>query len=204
MIVIIASVLSIVIKNFSHFESKPYLRDQGETAQVLVLCYSRNGNTEAMAKEIAKYHDADLKFIEAESYSRDFTGWYNAFIDASNETETIINPETIDMSSYDLIFLGSPIWLFRPAPPIWTFVRNNDFTNNKVILFNTFNSRFEQENIDEFGDLIVSKGGTLIDHIYIRRGRATPLQKDGNDVIMETMEILKQQWGNKVSDSSTQ
>jgi len=198
LIAIIAVLSLVVIKDFSHFVSEPYSRDEGAKAKALVLCYSRNGNTEAMAKEIARYHKADLKFIEAESYSRDFKGWYNAFMDAKNEIETIINPGTIDMSSYDLVFLGSPIWLFRPAPPLWTFVSNNDFTSKSVVLFNTFNSRFKQENIDEFRDLVTSKGGRLIDHIYIRRGRATPFQKDGNDVIIETRKLLKKVRWDKV------
>lgn len=193
--VIIVSVALIIIKDFSNFNSQPYTRNEDKAAKVLVLCYSRNGNTEAMAKEIARYLNTDLRFIGAKAYGRNFRGWYNAFTDAKDETETSIEPEKINMSNYDLIFLGSPIWLFRPAPPLWTFVKTNDFTDKQVVLFNTFNSRFKQEYINEFSDLVASKGGSLIDHIYIKRGRATPFQKDGNDVIEETRNLLIQKMG---------
>ncbi len=188
---IIANVSLMIIKDFSHFGSKAFSRDESKATKVLVLCYSRNGNTEAMAKEIAKYYNADLQFIEAKTYSRNFKGWFNAFTDAKYETETAIKPQNIDLGNYDLIFLGSPIWLFRPAPPLWTFVKCNDFTHKRVVLFSTFNSRFKQEYINEFSNLLLSKGGTLVDHIYIKRGRATPFQKDGNYVIKKTKELLK-------------
>ncbi|MCP4703387.1 MAG: hypothetical protein GY865_02155 [candidate division Zixibacteria bacterium] len=193
-IALITSGLFIFIKDFSHFESKVYSKDTNLTTElnVLVVCYSRNGNTEAMAKVIAEFYNADLRFIESEFYDRDFNGWYKAGTDAKNYTETPITPETIEMAEYDLIFLGSPIWLFRPAPPLWRFVRNNDFTGKNVVLFNTFNSRFKQENIDKFSQLLASNGGTLIDHLYIRRGRAVPFQKDGYDVIDETKILLNE------------
>jgi hypothetical protein len=63
-----------------------------------------------------------------------------------------------------------PIWWYRPAVPLWTFVVKNDFQNQKTILFNTFNSRFKDKHIDEFSDLVKSKGVNLLDHIFIRRG----------------------------------
>ena len=188
---VIASFSSIMIKDFSHFESEEYVRNKSKTTKVLVLCYSRSGNTESMAKEIAKYYNAELKFIETEVYTLNFKGWRRAAVDANAHTESPIKPEIIDMENYDLIFLGSPIWLFRPAPPLWTFVRNNDFTEKKVVLFNTFNSRFKQKNIDEFNTLISSKGGTPVGHIYVKRGRAIPLlQEDGNYVAKETRKLL--------------
>ncbi len=180
----------IFIKDISYFESGKYLRDNTKPAKVLVVFYSRSGNTEAMAKTIAKHFNADLKYIDAAAYPRSFNGWRNAASDARNLTETDISYEKIDFNKYNLVFLGSPIWLFRPAPPLWRFVAENNFKTKKVILFNTFNSRFKQENIDKFSNLLKTKNGKLIDHIYIRRGRVIPNQKDGNDVITETKSIL--------------
>jgi hypothetical protein len=40
---------------------------------------------------------------------------------------------------FNLIILGSPIWYFRPAQPLWTFVEKNNFQGKAVVLFNTFN-----------------------------------------------------------------
>ncbi len=92
--------------------------------------------------------------------------------EAWNEVRTTnIKPETIDMSQYNLIFLGSPIWWYRPAVPLWTFVEKNNFKDKTIVLFNTFNSRFKSEYIEKFINLVKKKGGHFLDHIYVRRGR---------------------------------
>jgi hypothetical protein len=70
-----------------------------------------------------------------------------------------------------LIFLGSPIWWYRPAVPLWTFVEKNSFKDKAVVLFNTFNSKFKSEYIKEFIALVKNKEGQFLDHIYVRRGR---------------------------------
>ncbi len=93
------------------------------------------------------------------------------------------------MDKYRLVFLGSPIWWFRPVPPLWTFVEKNDFTDKNVVLFNTFNSRFKSEEIDEFGQKVEEKGGRFIDHIYVRRGRVYH-QISGEQLMEESREIV--------------
>lgn len=95
----------------------------------------------------------------------------------------------VDMRKYRLVFIGSPIWWYRPAPPLWTFVEKNDFKEKNVILFNTFNSRFKSEEIEKFRGEIEKKGGKLIDHIFIRRGRVY-YQKSGVQLIEESQEII--------------
>ena len=42
-----------------------------------------------------------------------------------------------DMSNYDVIFLGFPIWWYREPSIIDTFLESYDFNNKKIILFAT-------------------------------------------------------------------
>jgi flavodoxin len=93
------------------------------------------------------------------------------------------------MEKYRLVFIGSPIWWYRPAPPLWTFVEKNDFKEKNVILFNTFNSRFKSEEIETFQEAIEKNGGRLIDHIFIRRGRVY-YQKSGEQLLEESQELI--------------
>lgn len=77
----------------------------------------------------------------------------------------------LDLSKYDKIILGMPVWWYRPAPPIRTFINNYDLSNKIIIPFATnagwlgktfneiknlcVNSKIEKEmNIvfDSFGD----------------------------------------------------
>ena len=192
-----ASFLLVQIKDRTYFHSPPYTQKNTRATDVLVVYYSRSGNTEAMAREIARKFEADIVRIESEKYTLDYQGWRHAGRDADQKVVgTEIKPETVDMDKYRLVFLGSPIWWFRPAPPLWTFVEKNDLSGKNVILFNTFNSRFKSEEIDEFGQKIEEKGGRLIDHIYVRRGRVYH-QMNGEQLIEESREIVDkkmQEW----------
>ena len=144
----------------------------GKTAaKALVVTYSYTGNTKAVADEIINRFKADPVTIMAKDYDG-FSGGMRASYDAWTEVIlTTIEPETVDMSQYDLVFLGSPIWWYRPAVPLWTFVEKNDFTGKTVVLFNTFNSRFKSEYIEEFKSLVEKNGGQFTDHLYVKRGR---------------------------------
>jgi flavodoxin len=188
-IVLLAPFIFMLWKDRKYFYSKPYKRKEDLPTDVLVIYYSRSGNTEAMAREIARRFRADIIKLRAESYTLDFKGWINANLDAWNQNPAVIDPVTIDISKYNLIILGSPIWYFRPAPPLWTFVEKNNFQGKAVVLFNTFNSRFKSEEIHKFQKLIDNKGGKFLDHVYVRRGRIFN-QISGNELIKRVQELL--------------
>ncbi len=80
---------------------------------------------------------------------------------------------------------GSPIWLYSPAPPVFEFVRNNDFTGKKVVLFTSLNSKFEQKCIDDFSALVKQNGGDFITHVYVVRGRMT--QQMSTEALLESV-----------------
>ena len=187
------------VKDRTYFHSPPYAPYPDKASDVLVVYYSRSGNTEAMAREIARRLQADILKIETEFYRLDFKGLRQASRDSrAKKQNTGIRPEIVDLHSYRLVFLGSPIWWFRPAPPLWAFVENNDFHGKNVVLFNTFNSRFKVEEVEAFQRKIKEKGGRLIDHLFIRRGRVY-YQKSGQQLIQEVKTLLDEktkEWQN--------
>jgi flavodoxin len=195
----VAAFVLVQVKDRTYFHSAPYTPKLDKATDVLVVYYSRSGNTEAMAREIARKFDADIVKIKAERYTLDYQGWRNANNDADDKvTTTEIKPDIVDMSKYRLVFLGSPIWWYRPAPPLWAFVENNDFQGKNVVLFNTFNSRFKVEEVEAFQRKIEEKGGRLIDHLFIRRGRVY-YQKSGRQLIQEVQTLLDEktkEWQN--------
>ncbi len=150
---------------------KVKLSNTKTSAKALVVIYSYTGNTGAVAQEIIKRFKADIIIIQAEEYDG-ITGSLKANIDSWNEVRTTdIKPGTVDMSQYNLIFLGSPIWWYRPAVPLWTFVEKNNFKDKQVVLFDTFNSKFKPEYMEKFIKLVEKTGSHFLDHIYVRRGR---------------------------------
>ncbi|MFG0456214.1 flavodoxin family protein [Shewanella mangrovisoli] len=135
-----------------------------------VIYFSRSGNTGVLAQHIAQSEQADLFEIGAEDYALGIPGWMSALKDARKNVARI-SPTKINLNGYDKVYLGAPIWLYSPAPPIWQFVQNADLTEKDVILFNSFNSKFEQRFIDDFGLLVQAKGAKSFAHQYIKRGR---------------------------------
>ncbi|ABO23846.1 flavodoxin [Shewanella loihica] len=155
-------------KNRSHLSSTP----TGRAAKVntVIVVFSRSGNTGVLADHIALQTAGHVYEISAESYQLGISGWINALKDARSNVADI-TPSHIDLEPYDTVFLGSPIWLYSPAPPIWQFVKDNDFTGKNVVLFNTFNSKFKQQYIDDFAKLVFAKGAKSFKHRYVKRGR---------------------------------
>ena len=108
----------------------------------LVLYYSENGSTKAVAEELQKQLGADIEAIEVvEPYSGDF----QATIERCNkERESGQTPALKALKSniadYDTIFLGYPIWFGTYAMPIATLVKEQDFEGKTIIPFCTFGS----------------------------------------------------------------
>ena len=108
----------------------------------LVLYYSQTGATEAVALELQKSLGAD---IEAIQLVEPYAGTYAETIERANkERQEGILPELkplqADLSKYETIFLGYPIWYGTYALPIHTLVKNHDFAGKKIVTFCTFGS----------------------------------------------------------------
>lgn len=165
------------------------LQARNASSNTLVVFFSRSGNTELMARKIAELTQAHLLPIQSERNKIGFRGWIEALMEARNMTAEI-SPSKIDLSKIDTIYIGSPIWLYSPAPQVFEFAKNNDFTGKKVILFNSMNSKFEQEYIDKFKTIIEQNGGTFEKHIFIIRGRMMQ-QMDINTFLKEVEAIIE-------------
>jgi flavodoxin len=179
----------VVYKDAAYVPSPPYTPPL-EGTDVLVAYYSRTGHTEAMAREIARALGADLVHIEAGDYPPGVGGALRAASDAIGRKPAQTSPAEVDLSRYRLVLLGSPIWFFRPAPPLWSFVERNDLTGKRVVLFNSFNSRFDAEEVALFRAGVERRGGRLVDHLYVRRGRYL-WQKSREELLQETRELVR-------------
>ena len=84
---------------------------QEEQAQkVLVLYYSQNGATQAVAEELQKQLGADIERIEAEEpYAGDFQATIQRSGQEREKGETpALKPLQSKIADYDVIFLGYP------------------------------------------------------------------------------------------------
>ena len=143
-------------------ESEP--ETQPGTGKTLVVYYSASGNTERVAKDIAEAAGADLfEIVPTEVYTSDDLDWTNpdSRVSREHDDESLRDvPLTItevpDWDSYDIVFIGYPIWWGIAAWPVDTFVKNNDFTGKTVIPFATSSS----SGMGQSGSLLADMAGT--------------------------------------------
>ena len=114
-----------------------------EKAQkVLVLYYSQTSNTKTVAEEIATRLGADTEEIVAVTpYDGDFQATIGRCMQEREQgIVPEIQPVQADLSQYDVIFLGYPIWFGTYAPPVAAFLNQADLSGKKVVPFCTFGS----------------------------------------------------------------
>ncbi len=202
---IVAGLLILAIAGFlfyyhtqmSWVESPPYGRTSEAPTRTLVVVYSRTGNTMAAAKEAARHFDADLLKITAPQYARNITGLRLASRHADQQlTTTPIQHEPVNLSRYNMIFLCSPVWWFRPAVPLWSFVESHDFADKPVFLLLTGNSRYKQELIDQFSALVQQQNGRYLGKLFVRRGRIywQKTTEEVNQEVRDALELHQKLW----------
>lgn len=106
--------------------------------QVLIAFYSHSGNTKSVAEKIKEITGGDLFEIKTNhEYPKNYTDIINQ---AKHEKEQDFKPELtekIDISGYDIIFVGSPVWWYTFASPLRTFLSENDFSGKTIMPFCT-------------------------------------------------------------------
>ena len=113
-----------------------------EAPKMLVLYYSQTSNTKAVAKEIASRLGADIEeIVPVELYDGDFQATIERGKKELDEgAYPEIQPLKADVTKYDVIFIGYPVWFGTYAPPVITFLNQVDLSGKKVVPFCTFGS----------------------------------------------------------------
>lgn len=125
-------------------ESAP-VPSEPEDGKTLVLYFSASGNTEAVAETLAKATDAELyELTPVDPYTDADLNWTVADSRVNTEHNDPAHRTAIagekDLSAYDTIFLGYPLW-WREAPSIvWNLVENTDLSGKTIIPFCTSTS----------------------------------------------------------------
>ena len=93
----------------------------------LIVYYSLEGNTEYVANRIKAITGADiLKLVPRKAYSsRGFLKFLRGGKSAIAEECPKLEEYDVELSSYDRIILGFPVWAGRVTPPLRTFIEDN-------------------------------------------------------------------------------
>lgn len=119
----------------------------------VVLCFSATGTTNKIAQRIADEANIDIiEIIPKEEYKKEDLN-YNSDCRANREqNDSKSRPEiknTIDISKYDTIYLGYPIWWGTNPKIILTLLDTYDFTGKTIIPFCTSGSTGISESVND-------------------------------------------------------
>lgn len=109
----------------------------------LVAYFSASGVTARAAKTLAEAAGADLYEIKPKTpYTKADLNWMDKNARSSIEmndpsSRPEIADQNADIASYDVIFLGFPIWWYVAPTIINTFLESYDFSGKTIVLFAT-------------------------------------------------------------------
>lgn len=111
--------------------------------KTLVAYFSCSGVTENLAKKLSSVTKADMYKIEpAVPYTDADLNWHDKNARSTIEMNDMksrpeIGSKAVDMSKYDVVYVGFPIWWYVAPTIINTFLENYDFSGKTVIPFAT-------------------------------------------------------------------
>lgn len=109
---------------------------------ILIVYYSRSGNTDKVAKYIQSQVGGDIIRLETvKTYPSD----YDEMLDTAQEEQRNgelpeLKNQINNIENYDTIFLGYPIWWGNIASPVLTFLNDYDLSNKQIVPFVTSGS----------------------------------------------------------------
>ena len=110
--------------------------------KILVAYFSASGVTKKVAERLSETIGADIfEILPSVPYTRADLNWMNKKSRSSVEmADRASRPEIqskTDISAYDLIFVGFPVWWYREPSVIDTFMEQYDFGGKEVVPFAT-------------------------------------------------------------------
>ena len=110
--------------------------------RAIIVYYSYSGNTKKASLELKRYLERQGSVELVELRPKDET---NNFLGQCSRAmfgkEADIEDVTFDLSGFDLICLGTPVWAFGPAPAMNTYLKKCFGVENKsMVTFTTYGS----------------------------------------------------------------
>jgi len=145
--------------------------------KVLVAYFSHTGNTREIANQIHRKMGGDIFEIQTVA---PYTNDYDALLEqAKKELDSAYKPtlktRIENISSYDVVFIGYPIWYSTFPAPVRTFLSEYDFSGKTIVPFCTHEGSGLGNSVADISKLCPK--ATLLDGIAIH-GRDVKTAQD--------------------------
>jgi flavodoxin len=142
-----------------------------QEAETLIVFYSKTGNTKAACQIIKKAYDADV--VEIKDLVDRFSTWgsITGMIYSLLGWHTDIKPETIDVSPYGRLVIGTPIWGGTFPPAVRTLVETSNLKGKAVAIFSTSTEVINKKYQDEMKATVTAANGDVVGYFQVQAER---------------------------------
>jgi flavodoxin len=173
--------------------SQAYASEEAD-AKTLVVYYSKTGNTKAASQIVKKAYHADV--VEIKDLVDRFTTWgsITGMIYSLFGWHTDIKPEFVDVTPYERIVIGTPIWGDGFPTAMLTFVEKNNFKGKKIVIFSTSTNIIDKEVQDKMIALVVASRGNVIGYFQVQAEREVSgemQRKSIGEIEKETRDVVE-------------
>ncbi|MGN0729960.1 flavodoxin [Treponema sp.] len=142
-----------------------------KSPSVLVVYFSHRGSTKTVGNWIADCADADIFEIEPQ---KAYPSTYEETlpIARSEQDETmrpLIKKRLQNLESYDVVFIGYPLWFGKMPMILYTFFDEYDFSGKKIVPFVTYGGSPVARGWDEIPQL--EPEAQIIGKLAVKNGK---------------------------------
>ena len=153
-----------------------------------IVYYSRSGNTREIAEILCRKlreRNADAEMIEIKTAKK--VGFLQAFLVSIQYRNVPLENIDYDLSKYDVVVVGTPIWIGRPSPIVETFMKNTEglgLHGRRVFVFATCSRNPDAQGGGvELIKNVLKKHDAIVDDVFL------VLKMRKREIIKRNMEI---------------
>ena len=126
-----------------------------EDSKILVAYFSWGGTTRRMAEQIAEQTGGTLfEIVPVTPYPTEYTPCTEvALAERDSDARPAIKNRVADMDSYDIVFVGCPVWWHTAPMIISTFTESYNLDGKIVVPFCTYASTYRDETLEKIVSL---------------------------------------------------
>ena len=172
---------------FVKYNEPSFLKDK----KILTVYYSHGNNTEHIAKVLHSIVGGDIQKINVVAKYPKNIFKFNSLVRKQIEENYIPEIDKIDFTNYDIIFVGSPIWLGDVSLPVRSFFKNNNFDNKTVISFLSYSGGAKREDVKQSIEKLIKENSKNVKVL-------TPMLTFKGGIILVNKQI--ENWLNSLGD----
>ncbi len=128
----------------------------------IVIFYSRTGTTRKAGLEIAKSLGCDSEEILDTAERKGLIGYMRSGKESTQRKLTNLRPMQNDVSKYDLVIIGTPIWAWNMSSPVRTFITENKGMIKKAAFFCTMGRSGAEKAFREMAGILGKKPASTL------------------------------------------